>query len=61
MGGHDAAEVVVEDWEDVVALFYLGGVGDRAGPLEVVAAPGPHVVVWVRIWVFLLRWENEVS
>lgn len=59
VSGHDAAEVVIEDWEDVVALFDLGCAWDRPSPFEVVTTPNPHVVVWVPFWGFLLRWEGE--
>ena len=61
MSGHDAAKMMVEDWEDVVTLFDLSGARDRASPFEVVAAPDPHVAVWVRFWSFLFWWEYETG
>ena len=43
----DAAEVVVEDREHVVRDFGARRGFDGAAPFEVLACPGPDVVVWV--------------
>ena len=43
----DAAEVVVEDREHVVRDFGARRGFDGAAPFEVLARPGPDVVVWV--------------
>lgn len=31
-------------------MFHAGGAGGGTGPFEILAGPGPVVVVWVDVW-----------
>ena len=44
-----AAEVVVQDGEDVVGVVGGDGLGVGAGPFEAVAGPSPDVEIGVRL------------
>lgn len=55
---HHAAEVVVEDWQDVVADFGGSGGWKGAGPFELVAGVGPEGEVGIYVGARFLAGEQ---